>query len=107
MDVAILLLHCAARQTNPNAMEITGLTVDATVGLYDPDGDDDPETGAECSDTRPLVVALGSSAALTFANCVNFNAIKNARPNQVCHHRCCCCCQQCHCTCCWTPKKTP
>ena len=54
--VAILPLHCAARQTNPNAMEITGLTVDATVGLYDPDGDDDPETGAECSDTRPLVV---------------------------------------------------
>ena len=59
------------------------MQTEADGSLYDPSGDDDPDTGAECSDTKPLVVALGAAVGLTFANCVNFNALKNARPQQM------------------------
>ena len=78
----LLLSSCGAwiKQVNPNALEITGLQVSEDEGLYDPTDDGDPDTGATCSATTPLIIALASSAGLTLANFFNCTAIRRVNP---------------------------
>eukprot|EP01043_Picozoa_sp_COSAG02_P016215 COSAG02_NODE_709_length_18217_cov_13.019704_7_plen_307_part_00 len=66
-------------QSNPSALEITGLA-SADGDMYDPAGDDDPTTAGSCSATVPLIVALSSSAGLTLANVFNYTAIIRVNP---------------------------